>query len=67
MSPTRELRERFHPNDPVRLTNRHGEHPEGARGRILGRFQRAPHTWLVSFDGASESVEVGGDEIVAAA
>ena len=50
----------FHPNDIVRLLQRHGDVRSGTLGRILGRFAReAGPTYVVSFEG--DHVRVAGD------
>ncbi len=59
----------FHPNDNVRLLQRHGDLRPGTRGRIVGRFARenAP-TYVVSFEGERERIagDVRSEEIVLA-
>jgi hypothetical protein len=57
----------FHPNDTVRLLERHGVHAAGDLGQIIGRFARRDPTWVVSFEGESPCVELRGDEIVLSA
>jgi hypothetical protein len=64
---TPHARDQFSPNDPIRLIVAHGAHEAGASGHIVGRFARTEQTWVVSFDGDSQCVEVRGDEIVASA
>jgi hypothetical protein len=64
---TPHARDQFLPNDPIRLIAPHGVHAAGASGHIVGRFARTEPTWVVSFDGDSQCVEVRGDEIVASA
>ena len=50
----------FHPNDNVRLLQRHGDIRSGTLGRILGRFAREEcPTYVVSFEG--DHVRVSGD------
>jgi hypothetical protein len=50
----------FHPNDNVRLLERHGDVRSGTLGRILGRFARETGpTYVVSFEG--DNVRVAGD------
>ena len=50
----------FHPNDNVRLLERHGDVRSGTLGRILGRFARETgSTYVVSFEG--DNVRVAGD------
>jgi hypothetical protein len=62
-----DAQDQFHPNDTVRLLERHGDHAAGAFGQIVGRFARLHPTWVVSFEGESPCVEVRGDEIVLSA
>ena len=57
----------FHPNDNVRLLERHGDVRSGTLGRILGRFARdASPTYVVSFEGDRTRVaaDVRSEEIV---
>ena len=59
----------FHPNDNVRLLQRHGDIRSGSLGRILGRFAReSGPTYVVSFEGDHVRVagDVRSDEIVLA-
>ena len=50
----------FHPNDNVRLLERHGDVQSGTLGRILGRFARETGpTYVVSFEG--DNARVAGD------
>jgi len=50
----------FHPNDNVRLLERHGDVRSGTLGRILGRFARETGpTYVVSFEG--DNARVAGD------
>ena len=50
----------FHPNDNVRLLQRHGDVLSGTLGRILGRFAReSGPTYVVSFEG--DHLRVAGD------
>lgn len=66
-TPENDAQDQFHPNDTVRLLERHGDHAAGASGQIVGRFARLQPTWVVSFEGESPCVEVRGDEIVLSA
>ena len=54
----------FHPNDTVRLLDRHGDFPSGAAGRIVGWFARSEPTYVVSFGREHRCLEVRSDEIV---
>lgn len=57
-------RTEFHPNDAVRLVDRHDDLPSGAAGRVVGWFARSEPTYVVSFGHDHRCLEVRSDEIV---
>lgn len=58
----------FRLGDVVRLLDRHGDVPSGARGRIIGRLAGpTDRAYIVSFEGEDAGVaDVRFDEIVLA-